>query len=100
MINLQGVGVLFQNFNMFNPKLNIHKDKSNQTTNIIITNYDSIKEGNQKPNETESQSITQNIFGMKGGKRQQQNLINTLNNLTYSPNNRHKHYLTTTVKIQ
>ena len=54
---------------MSNPKLNIHKDKSNQTKDIIITYYDSIKEGNWKPKEIESQSITQDIFRMKGGKR-------------------------------
>ena len=46
---------------MSNHKLNIHKDESNQTKDIIIMYYDSIKEGNQKPKETESQSITQNI---------------------------------------
>ena len=98
MTNLQGASVLLQSFNMSNHKLNIQKDKLSQTNDIITTYYDSIEEGNQKPKETESQRITQNIFKVKGGKRQEQNLINNLNNITYSPNDKHNHYLTTTVK--
>ena len=54
---------------MSNPKLNTHKDKSSQTKDIITTYYDSIEEGNQKPKETESQSIMQNIFKVKGSER-------------------------------
>ena len=99
MTNLQGASVLLQSFNMSNPKLNIHNDKSIQTKDIITTYYDIIEEGNHKPKEIESQSITQIIFKVKGGKRQEYNLINTLKNLTYSPNDKHNHYLTTIVKI-
>ena len=43
MINLQRAGVLLQNFNMSNPKLNIHKDKANQTKDIITTHHKSIE---------------------------------------------------------
>ena len=54
---------------MYNPKLNIHKDKSRQNKDIITTYYDNIAKGNHKQKETESQSITQNIFKVKGDER-------------------------------
>ena len=71
MINLQGVSVLLQSFNMSNPKIKIHKDKSSQTKDIITKHYNGIEEGNQKSKETESQSISQNIFKVKRGERQE-----------------------------
>ena len=43
MINLQGASVLLQSFNMSNPKLNIHKDKSSQTKDIITIHCNSIE---------------------------------------------------------
>ena len=49
MIYLQDASVLLQNFNMSNPKLNIHKDKSNQTKDIITKHHNNIEERNQKP---------------------------------------------------
>ena len=35
---------------------------------------------------------------VKGGERQEQILINTSNNLTYCPKDKHNHYLTTIVE--
>ena len=49
MTNLQGASVLLQIFNMSNPKLNIHKDKSNQTKDIITKHHNNIEERNKKP---------------------------------------------------
>ena len=38
--------------NTSNPKFNVQRDKSNQTSDIITKHYNSIEEENQKPKET------------------------------------------------
>ena len=65
---------------MFDPKLNIHKGKSNQTKDIITTHYNNIDQGNRKQNKQNKAQLKAYLSKRKWKIRME--LDNTFNNLT------------------